>query len=229
MKKITKPELAANLTLVGVLVATAVHILIVSLNLFGVTNFAVPANFNYIFAYILTLICLSLYIFGFSISKFKKIVFPAWLRIFFYVAFFVFTNVYYILGLYVRLYAIMVFYAYIAFLITILSVSIFYNVQKDEKNRLKSSNKFICLSVLCYSVAFTTLVQFVVAIFKVIFFLKAATATLLVYVASVAAMIVVIVGLVIAFYVSLRKNKKFINACLVKFTVRVVVKKAVKE
>ena len=229
MKKITKPELACNLTLVSVLVATVVHILIISLNLFGVTNFSVPENFNYIFAYILTLVCLALYILGFFVERLKKLVLPFWLRIMFFVAFFVFTNVYYILGLFSNIIAIIVFYAYIGFLISILSVSIFYNTQKDEKNRLKSSNRFITLSVFCYSVAFSTFAQFIIAVIKVIFFKSAATTTLLVYAISIASMLVVITALSIAFYISLKRNKKFINACLVKFTVRVVVKKSNKE
>ena len=201
MKKISRPELACTLTLSGVLVATVVHIILITLNLFGVTNFNVPANFNYIFAYILTIVCLALYFFGFFVAKFKKVIFPAWLRILFY----------------------------IAFLINVLSVSIFYNAQKDDKNRLKSSNKFIVLSVFCYSVAFSTFAEFIISAVKVIFFKSAATTTLLAYVISVSSMLVVNIALAVAFLISLKKTKKFINACLVKYTVKVLVKKSVKE
>lgn len=229
MKNHNKSEILCNVTLSAVLVATAIHILILTLNLFGVTNFGVPKNFNYIFAYVLTVICLGLYIFGFAISKFKRMVFPAWLRIFFYIAFFLFTNVYYFMGLFTKAGTIILFYAYIGFLISILSVSIFYNTQKDEKNRLKSTNKFISLSVFCYSVAFSTIVQFIISLVKVIFFGNAATSVLSVYVISIASMLTIISALSIAFYVSLRKSKKFINACLVKYTMRVVVKKPIKE
>lgn len=229
MKKLSKSEVGCNITLSAVLVATAIHILVLTLNLFGITNFSTPKNFNYIFAYVLTIICLALYIFGFSISKFKRIVFPAWLRIFFYIAFFLFTNIYYVLGLFTNLIAIIVFYAYIGFLISVLSVSIFYNTQKDDKNRLKSTNRFISLSVFCYSIAFATFAQFLISAVKVIFFGSAETTTLSVYVISTLAMLVVISALSIAFFVSLKKTKKFINACLVKYTMRVVVKKPVKE
>ena len=225
MKKTNKSEIFCNITLSAVLVATAIHILILTLNLFGVISFGVPRNFNYIFAYILTIICLGLYIFGFAVSKFKRIIFPAWLRIFFYIAFFLFTNVYYLMGLYTRAFTIMLFYAYIGFLISVLSVSIFYNTQKDEKNKLKSTNKFISLSVFCYSVAFASIAQFIISLVKVIFFGNAATSVLSVYVISIASMLITISALSIAFYISLRKSKKFINACLVKYTMLVIVKK----
>ena len=229
MKKITKNEFACNLTLSFALFFTGVHLLLVSFNLFGITNFSIPENFSYVFAYILSLGCLALYIFGFSISKFKSIVFPAWLRIMFYIAFFLFTNTYYLAGLYLNKVGIVIFYAYIAFLINILSVSIFYNAQKDEKNRLKASNKFITFSVLCYSLAFSTVVQFVISAVKIFFFKTGCTTTLSYFVISMSSMLVVNIALYIAFLVSLKKTKKFINSCLVKRIVRVVKKVVVEE
>lgn len=229
MKKITKNEFACNLTLSFALFFTGVHLLLISFNLFGISNFSVPENFNYVTAYILALCCLALYIFGFSISKFKSVVFPAWLRIMFYIAFFLFTNTYYMAGLYLTKVGLIIFYAYFAFLINILSVSIFYNIQKDEKNRLKASNKYITFSVLCYSLAFSTIVQFLISAVKVIFFKTALTTTLLYFVISMASMIVVNIGLYIAFYISLKNTKKFINACLVKHIIRITKKVAVEE
>ena len=229
MKKITKNEFACNLTLSFALFFTGVHLLLVSFNLFGITSFSVPKNFSYVTAYVLSLCCLALYIFGFSISKFKSIMFPSWLRIMFYIAFFLFTNTYYLAGLYLNKIGIVIFYAYIAFLINILSVSIFYNVQKDEKNRLKASNKFITFSVLCYSLAFSTIVQFAISAVKVIFFKAGITSTLVYFVISMSSMLVVNIALYIAFLLSLKNTKKFINSCLVKKVVRVVKKVPVEE
>jgi hypothetical protein len=154
--------------------------------------------------------------------------FPAWLRIMFYIAFFLFTNTYYILGWFGTIFGLILFFAYIAFLIGVLSVSIFYNVQKDEKNRLKSTTRFISLSIFCYSIAFSTFVQFAVAIIRIAFFHTNALSTLSVYVIEMATMLVVNIVMTIAFWLSLQKNKKFINACLVRKTMRVVVKKYVK-
>lgn len=224
MKKITKNDFACNLTLSFALFFTAVHLIILTFNLFGISNFSVPENFSYIFAYILSICCLALYIFGFSISKLKNIVFPAWLRIMFYIAFFLFTNTYYLSGLYQTLIGIIIFYAYIAFLINIISVSIFYNVQKDEKHRLKASPTFITISVFCYSVAISSIILFIISTVKVIFFKTFATSTLLYFVVSMTSMLVVNIGLFIAFFLSLKNTKKFINACLVKYIVRVVKK-----
>lgn len=224
MKKFTKNDFACNLTLSFALFFTAVHLIILSFNLFGISNFSVPENFSYVLAYILSLCCLALYIFGFSISKIKNMVFPAWLRIMFYIAFFLFTNTYYLSGLYQTLIGIIIFYAYIAFLINIISVSVFYNVQKDEKHRLKASPTFITVSVLCYSLATSAVVLFLVSAVKVIFFKSLATTTLLCFVVSMTSMIVVNIGLFIAFFLSLKKTKKFINACLVKYLVRVAKK-----
>ena len=229
MKKYTKSEFACNITLLSVIACSCVHILFVTLRLFGSINFKIPANFNFIVAYVLSIVCLALYFFGFAISKFKRIMFPAWLRIFFYIAFFLFTNTYYILGLYQQIWGLVILYAYIAFLISILSVSIFYNTQKDEKNRLKSTNRFIALSVFCYSITFSTLVQVFISAIKVIFFPKYALATLTVYLIEIGTMIVVSAMLAIAYKISLEKTKKFINACLVKYVVRVKAQKSIKD
>lgn len=228
MRKLTKIELACNLTLVSVLLATIVHIIVLTLNLFGSMSFAVPNGFSYIFAYILTIVCLALYILGFFVSRLKKMTFPAWLRICFYIAFFLFTNVYYILGLYQTIVGTIILFAYVGFLISIISVSIFYNAQKDDKNRLKSTYKFISLSVLCYGVAFTTFIEFLITLIKVLFFKTDASATLLFDVVGVASMIVTHAILTIAYYISLKKNKKFINSCLIKFKKSEIVKKTIK-
>lgn len=228
MKKLTRSEFACNVTLLSVLACTAIHFLVITLNLFGAIKISLPPVFDYIVAYVLIAACLALYIFGFSITKFKSIMFPAWLRIMFYIAFFLFTNTYYILGLYGKTFGLVIFFAYIAILISILSVSIFYNVQKDEKNRLKSTARFISLSIFCYSIAFATLVQFAVAIIRIAFMKTDALSTLSVYVIEMATMLAVNVVMTIAFWISLQKSKKFINACLVKKTMRVVVKKYVK-
>lgn len=228
MRRLTKIELACNLTLVSVLLATIVHIIVLTLNLFGVMSFGIPNGFSYIFAYILTLVCLALYILGFFVARLKKMTLPVWLRICFYIAFFLFTNVYYILGLYQTIVGTIILFAYIGFLISIISVSIFYNAQKDDKNRLKSTYKFISLSVLCYGVAFTTFIEFLITLVKVLFFKTDASATLLFDVVGVASMIITHTILTIAYYISLKKNKKFINSCLIKFKKTETVKKSIK-
>ena len=80
-----------------------------------------------------------------------------------------------------------------------------------------------------YSVALSTFVQFLISFVKAAFFKTAVNSTLLISVVSTATMIIVSIATVTAFYLSLSKTKKFINSCLVKFTVKRVVKKSVKE
>lgn len=229
MRKMTRGELVCNFTLIGVLLFTLIHILILTLNLFGVTNFSVPANFNYITAYIFVIVCLMLYILGFFVTRLKRVIFPAWIRTLFYIALFLFTNVYYILGFYSSIFGIIIFYSYLAFLISVLSVSVFCNTQKDEKNRLKASYRFISISVLSYSVTISTIAEILISAVKVIFFKNAATSTLLYSLVALVTMMIVSIILAIAYFVSLKKTKVFINGCLVKFKRKNSVQKSVKE
>ncbi len=229
MKKITKSEFACSITLISVLACTAVHFLLITLNLFGVTKFSLPAGFSYIFAYILIAACLTLYILGFFVARIKRMILPAWLRIMFYIAFFLFTNTYYICGFYQDLIGIVIFFIYLTFLINILSVSIFYNIQKDDKNRLKASNKYITASVFCYSLAFSTLLHLAVSAVKLIFFKDYALSDLSTYFVEIVTMVATTGIVSVAFWLSLNRTKKFINSCLVKFTMRVAVSKTVKK
>lgn len=212
-----KKDLACNITLILVLIATAVHILVITLNLFGATSFKFAEDFNYIAAYILVVLCLLLYCLGFLISKQKRIVFPSWLRILFYVAFFVFTNIYQLFGLYNNIIALAFCFMYIAFLVNIVSVSVFYNVQKDDKNKLRTSKKFITTSVFFYSVGALFIIEFLSAAIKLFAFPNAALSTLPAILVELSAGLFVSITMLIMFDLSLSKTKTFINACLVKY------------
>lgn len=211
-----KKELACNITLIAVLVFSAIHFLLITLNLFGVINLNIREGFNYILGYIMIIICLALYILGFFISRFKRIVFPQWLRICFYVAFYLFTNVYYILGLHDNVFGIIFLYAYLAFLANIVSVSVFYNIQKDEKYRLKTSKAFITTSIFFYSLGALFVVELLTAVMTAFIPLGLATATLSSVVIELSSMLLVTIIMSIIFDVSLSKKKWFINICLVK-------------
>ena len=93
-----REDLLCNVTLICTLSFSVIHLLILTLNLFGVTRFVFHENFNYIVAYILVVASLALYVFGFYIYKFARLYIPAWFRMLFYIAFYLFTNIYYILG-----------------------------------------------------------------------------------------------------------------------------------
>ena len=211
-----KKDLACNITLISVLSFTLIHLLILTLNLFGVTELNFHANFSYLVAYILVIVCLLLYIGGFFISKAKDLVIPAWFRMMFYIAFFLFTNVYHICGFYHNIYTIILFFAYIAFLVNIIALSVFYNVQKDEKNRLKSTPKFLITTVFFYATAINALIQFVINMAKAFFLPKYQFATLMTFVVEMSTMLLVTIVMAVIFNASLKRAKNLINGCLIK-------------
>ena len=224
-----KKDLACNITLIGVLCFTITHLVLLTLNLFGVTTLPITESFNYIVAYALVIISLGLYVFGFYITKFKNISFPVWLRILFYVAFFVFTNTYYFTGLYENIISMIVLFAYVAFLISVVSLSVFYNVQKDDKNRLKSTKKFIVTSVFFYSAGASFLFIVFTSIIQAFLLQASILSTLPVHVAEMCMMLLVNILMTIFYSLSLDKDKVFINACLVKYTSSNTVSRSVKQ
>ena len=211
-----KKDLACNITLISVLSFTLIHLLILTLNLFGVTELQFNANFSYLTAYILVIVCLLLYIGGFFITKAKNLEMPAWFRIMFYIAFYLFTNVYHICGFYHNIYTIILFFAYIAFLVNIIALSVFYNVQKDEKNRLKSSPRFLLTTVFFYATAINALIQFAINMVKAFCLPKYQFSNLLTFVVEMSTMLLVTIVMAIIFSVSLKKSKNLINGCLIK-------------
>lgn len=211
-----KKDLACNITLICVLAFSFVHIALLTLNLFGVTELAFFEGFNYLIAYILVIVCLLLYVFGFFITKFKSIEMPKWFRMMFYIAFYLFTNVYYCLGMFQNIWALILFFAYIAFLVNIISLSVFYNVNKDEKNRLKSTNTYLVTSVFFYSVATNALVQFLIDAVKVFAFPNYIFTTLMAFVVEMSAMLLVTIIMTVIFASSLNRTKSLINGCLIK-------------
>ncbi len=211
-----KEDLLCNITLICTLSFTCIHLLLLTLNLFGVTRFGLNSGFSYIVAYILVIASLALYIFGFYIYRFANLYIPAWFRMLFYIAFYLFTNVYYILGWFSTLLGLIFFYAYIAFLMCIISLSIYFNTQKDEKNKLKIAPRSLIASVFFYSIAGNAILQFIVNIVKVSFFKGYKFATLATYLVEFGTMIGVAIAVSIVFAVSLARSKTFINACLIK-------------
>ena len=217
MKKLTfKEDLMCNITLICTLVFSGIHLLLLTLNLLGATNFEFYAGFNYILAYILVIASLALYIFGFYVYHFSRVYMPSWFRMLFYIAFFLFTNVYYIMNWFNTLIGLIFFYAYISFLACIISLSIYFNTQKDEKNKLKISPKSLISSVFFYAIAGNALLQFVINMVKFIAFRSYEFTTLSAYLIEFGVMIGMTSLITIIFAISLHGSKKFINACLIK-------------
>ena len=211
-----KKDLACNITLISVLSFTLIHLLLLTLNLFGVTDFNLYYEFNYLVAYILVVVCLLLYVGGFFLSKTQGLVIPVWFRMMFYIAFYLFTNVYYICGFYHNIYSIIVFFAYVAFLVNVIALSVFYNVQKDEKNRLKSTPKYLVTTVFFYATAINALIQFAINMVKAFLLPEYAFSNLLTFVVEMSTMLFVTIIMAIVYYRSLAKSKTLINGCLIK-------------
>lgn len=215
-----KKDLACNITLIVALVFTFVHLFILTLNLFGVTNLNFSGNFNYILAYVLVVLCLVLYIGSFFITKIKGLVVPSWFRIMFYIAFFLFTNTYYIAGGFTHIATIIIFFVYLSFLSTIANVSIFYNTQKDEKNRLKTSRNYITTSVFFYSLGTNAILELIITSIKSFVFPNFKFTTLNMFIVEMSSMILTTIILCFAFSISLARSKKLINYCLIKTNVQ---------
>ena len=141
---------------------------------------------------------------------------PSWFRILFYVAFFLFTNTYYILNWYASIIGLIAFFAYFAFIISIICLSVYFNVEKDNKNKLKTVPKHLIVNVYFYSLAIQAIFQFFVNLVKALAFPKYEFSNLLTYTIEFGTMFAVTTIMVLLFALSLYSSKKFINACLIK-------------
>lgn len=211
-----KKNLAVNISLIVVLVFTFVHLLLLTLNVFGVTSLNIYDGFNYFIAYMLVIFSLVLYILGFFIEKITKLVIPAWFQILFFIAFFLFTNTYYILNAYSNIFAMIALFAYLSLLVTIANISVFYHTQKDENNKLKASKNYIVTSIFFYSVGTNGLIELIITAIKAFAFQNYPLTTLNSYIVEFSAMILVTIVMTFALSLSLSKSKRFINACLIK-------------
>lgn len=211
-----RKNLVNNITLIIVLVLTFAHLVFLTLNVFGVTGVKLYQDFNYFVAYILVIMSLAMYILGFFIEKIANLKIPSWFEIVFYVAFYLFTNIYYITNAYSTVLGLIVFFAYLSFLVTIINVAIFYHTQKDEKNKLKNSRSYIVTSIFFYSVGTNAILELFISAVKAFFFPDFIFTTLTSYVVEFCAMILVTIFMCILFNGSLKKSKKLINGCLIK-------------
>ncbi|MBQ3158336.1 MAG: hypothetical protein IJB98_01435, partial [Clostridia bacterium] len=154
-----------------VLGLSLVHFTFLLLGLFGIIT---PAclerdTFNYIVSFVLVAICLILYIILMVVEKKKKMIMPEWFKNVFYIGFYVFTNVYYYFGLYGTLAGLVVFYVYFAFVLNIISLSIFFNTQKSDNNVLSTTNTFTSLTTFTYAVTGGALIEVIITAFKLVF------------------------------------------------------------
>ena len=144
-------------------------------------------------------------------------VMPEWFKDVFYIGFFVFTNIYYLFGLYSTLAGLIVFYVFLAFVLNIISLSIFFNIQKSETNVLKTTTTYTVFTTFAYAVAFFAMVETIISAFKIIFTSSSAFATLSMLIIDMCIGVLVSLLIAIAFAISLSKKKRLINKCLIKY------------
>lgn len=202
-----------------VLGLSLVHFTFLLLGLFGIIT---PAclerdTFNYIVSFVLVAICLILYIILMVVEKKKKMIMPEWFKNVFYIGFYVFTNVYYYFGLYGTLAGLVVFYVYFAFVLNIISLSIFFNTQKSDNNVLSTTSTFTSLTTFTYAVTGGALIEVIITAFKLVFAKNSIFSTISMVIIDMCIIILVSIIMAMIYGSSLSKKKRVINACLIKF------------
>ena len=164
-----KPSLIVLSLSLGLSVA---FLVLICLGLFGVVvpSWFAEANYNYMIALILVALNLILDTIFLVIEVKGRLDIPEWFRVVFFVGFFVFTNIYYYFNLYSIIYTEILFYVYLSVVLAILSISIFYNVQKNHNNSVKSSNAYAAISTFAYSTSLFLIFETVVSAVKLIAF-----------------------------------------------------------
>lgn len=221
-----KNQKASYITLLTSLVLSVAHLVILFLGVFGVLvpDWQIFSNFNYLIAFSLIAVNFILVIVFMAIEKYKLLEIPDWFRVVFFIGFFVFTNVYYYFNLYNLIYTEILFYVYLSVVLSILSISIFYNIQKDEKGMVKTNNKYACVSTFTYSTSMFLIIETIITAIKVLLYQGSNNGLNLFLIhSSVAILINVVISII--FYFSLIKTKRIINNCLIK----VVSKEPVEE
>ena len=217
-KKIEKNTalIVKNTFLICALALSALYFGFLMLGLFNVVNISgvVGKNFNYLLAFAAIVACLGIYTISLFIENHNALEVPTWISCTFYVCFFVFTNVYYFFGLYDILVTNLIFYIALSVLISILSLSIYYNCLKNDDGTLKNKINFTAFILFCISTALSVCFSLIVMFIK---FMINTNVNLTVHtLSSFGIMLLSACLFAIIFHTSIKTDKKFANACLIK-------------
>lgn len=195
----------------------ALWAVVLSLGAFGVikTNIFAGEQFNYVVALILDAVCLALFVALVFVEKIKGLSIPNWFKCIFYVSFFVLTNIYFYFSLYSTVAGLIACAIILAVIFNIMSVSLFYNTQKDDQNNVKVSNKFLVFSCFSYSILFAFIYQLVVCVIRIV---SKTTISNVLAISAIEMSVCLLISFVFAlvFALSLARTKRVINACLIK-------------
>ncbi|MBQ8468166.1 MAG: hypothetical protein IJ542_00220 [Clostridia bacterium] len=209
----------SNILLYGALGVCGAWTILLALGAFGVLNIASIAgsHFNYVWALVIVVVCLLCYVAFMFVEKIRNLIIPDWFKCLFYLAFLIFTNVYYLFSWYHTIAGTLVFVAYLAVLFNILSVSLFYNTQKDAKNIVKTTDRFLVFSAFSYASLGIVIYEVIALLVKAITKSTSVLSGAAMIVTEISLMLCVNFVFAILFAMSLKKTKQFINACLIKY------------
>ena len=111
------------------------------------------------------------------------------------------------------------FAVYIAVLFNILAVSLFYNTQKDAKNVVKTTDRFLVFSCFAYAGLMTLVYQLISVLVKLLSNSTDVIASLAMIVSEMSVMLFVGFVFALLFAISLKRTRRLVNACLIKHVV----------
>jgi|GEM_PF-3813952 len=205
-----------NAFLIAALVCSIAHFAILLLSLFSVINISgvVSSSFNYFLAFALIALCLGLFTLSLFVEGKKNLIVPTWLSCAFYLSFFVFTNIYYFFGLYSSIWFTLLFYLVLAVLVSVLSLSIYFNELKALDGTLQNKNRFLGVTLFSISTAISAIIVLVISFIK--YLVNTHSNLTVVMLASFGILILVSLISSIVFAQSVKKTKRIANACLIK-------------
>lgn len=218
MKIENKKNKFVSILIYSLLALSLVHCTFLLLGLFDVLtpNCLTRETFNYILAFVLCIVLIGLYILFAFVENKKNLVVPTWFKVVLFVGLYVFTNVYYYLGLYTHLAGIIVAYMFLAVVLNIFALATFFNSQKTDAGYMKASNTYTCFSVFATTLCFATIFEIFVSTLKIIFIKTSTFASLSMMVLDLCVVVLVSLIFAVLFSISLAKSKRFINGCLIK-------------
>ena len=200
---------------------SAIWAIFLALGVFGALDVKsiAGAHFNYIAALIIDIVGILFYVGFVFVEKIRNLTIPEWFKVLFYIAFLVFTNVYYLFSWYHTIAGLIVFAVYIAVLFNILAVSLFYNTQKDAKNVVKTTDRFLVFSCFAYAGLMTLVYQLISVLVKLLSNSTDVIASLAMIVSEMSVMLFVGFVFALLFAISLKRTRRLVNACLIKHVV----------
>lgn len=218
MKIENKKNKFVSILIYSLLALSLVHCTFLLLGLFDVLtpDCLLRESFNYIVAFVLCIVLIGLYVLFAFVENKKNLSVPTWFKVVLFVGLYVFTNVYYYLGLYTHLAGIIVAYVFLAVVLNIFALAIFFNSQKTESGSLRASNTYTCFSVFATTLCLATIFEIFVSTLKIILIKTSTFASLSMMVLDLCVVVLTSLVFAVMFSISLAKSKKFINACLIK-------------